>query len=122
MGIINGVLKVKERRQSEKVANVNFLITSGAIYSLVQGKILDKLDIEPYKEMSFSLAAGTTLKRRVCSDYFGFEGESGAAPVGYGAEGDEPLLRATTLASLRLVLNVFTKIPHSIRMLMCKLE
>jgi clan AA aspartic protease len=122
MGITNAILKVKEHRKSEKVAEVNFLIDSGAVYSLVTGKILDQLDIEPYKEMTFSLADGTTLKRKVCSAYFEFEGEGGPAPVVYGEGGDELLLGATTLGSLGLVLNPFTRTLHPMRMLMAKLN
>ena len=122
MGITSAILKVKEHRKSEKTAEVNFLIDSGAVYSLVPGKVLDALDIEPYKEMSFSLADGTTLKRKVCSAYFEYEGESGPAPVVYGEEGDEPLLGATTLESLGLVLNPFTRTLHPMRMLMAKLN
>ena len=120
MGITNAILRVKEHRKSEKVAEVNFLVDSGAVYSLVPGKILDQLDIEPYKEMSFSLADGTTLQRKVCSAYFEFEGEGGPAPVIYGEEGDEPLLGATTLESFGLVLNPFTRSLHPMRMLMAK--
>ncbi|MCW3093852.1 MAG: hypothetical protein JWP81_4921 [Ferruginibacter sp.] len=122
MGITNAILKVKEHRKSEKVAEVNFLIDSGAVYSLVPGKILDELAIEPYKEMSFSLADGSTLKRKVCSAYFEYEGEGGPAPVLYGEEGDEPLLGATTLESLGLVLNPFTRTLHPMRMLLAKLK
>ena len=118
MGITNAILKVKEHRKSEKIAEVNFLIDSGVIYSLVPGKILDELDIDPYKEMIFSLADGTSIKRRVCSAYFEFKGEGGPAPVIYGEEGDEPLLGVTTLESLGLVLNPFTRTLHPMRMLM----
>ena len=122
MGITNAILKVKEHRKSEKTAEVNFLVDSGAIYSLVPGKILDALEIEPYKEMGFSLADGSVLKRRVCSAYFELDGEGGPAPVVYGEEGDEPLLGATTLESLGLVLNPFTRTLHPMRMLMAKLK
>lgn len=122
MGITAAILNVREHRKSEKFAEVNFLVDSGAIYSLVPGKILDQLDIEPYREMSFSLADGSTLKRRVCSAYFEFEGEGGPAPVIYGEEGDEPLLGATTLESLGLVLNPFTRTLHPMRMLMANLK
>ena len=117
MGITNAILKVKEHLKSTKVAEVNFLIDSGAIYSLVPGKILDVLEIEPYKEMTFSLADGTKLIRKVCSAYFEYEGEGGPAPVVYGEEGDQPLLGATTLESLGLVLNPFTRTLHPMRML-----
>jgi len=122
MGITNAILKVKEHRKSEKFAEVNFLIDSGAVYSLVPGKILDQLDIEPYREMIFSMADGTSIKRRVCSAYFEFQGEGGPAPVVYGEEGDEPLLGATTLESLGLVLNPFSRTLHPMRMLMNKLN
>ena len=122
MGITNAILKVKEHRKSEKIAAVNFLVDSGAIYSLVPGAILDELEIEPYREMSFSLADGTVLKRRVCSAYFEFGGEGGPAPVVYGEPGDEPLLGATTLESLGLVLNPFTRTLHPMRMLMANLK
>ena len=122
MGITNAILKVREHRKSEKIAEVNFLVDSGAVYSLVPGAILDELEIEPYKEMSFSLADGTVLKRKVCSAYFEFGGEGGPAPVVYGEPGDEPLLGATTLESLGLVLNPFTRTLHPMRMLMANLK
>ncbi len=122
MGITNVILTVKEHRKSEKSAEINFLVDSGAVYSLVPGFILDKLEIEPYREMSFSLADGTVLNRKVCSAYFIFEGEGGPAPVVYGEPGDEPLLGATTLESLGLILNPFTRTLHPMRMLMAKLN
>ncbi len=122
MGITNAILKVREHRKSTKFAEVEFLVDSGAVYSLVPGKILDQLEIEPYREMSFSLADGTSVKRRVCSAYFEFEGEGGPAPVIYGEEGDTALLGATTLESLGLVLNPFTRTLHPMRMLMAGLR
>ncbi len=118
MGITTAILRVKEHRKSEKTAELSFLVDSGAVYSLVPGKILDELDIEPYREMSFALADGTSIKRKICSAYFEFNGEGGPAPVVYGEEGDEPLLGSTTLESLGLVLNPFTRTLHPMRMLM----
>jgi clan AA aspartic protease len=121
MGITNAILTVKEHRKSEKEMQVNFLVDSGAVYSLVPGKILDELEIEPHRTMIFSLADGTKLERRVCSAYFEFEGEGGPAPVVYGEPGDEAQLGATTLESLGLVLNPFTRTLHPMRMLMAKM-
>lgn len=118
MGITTAILTVREHRKSEKNTEVEFLVDSGAVYSLVPGKILDELGIEPYREVSFSLADGTTIKRKVASAYFEFEGEGGPAPVVYGEEGDQPLLGATTLESIGLVLNPFTRTLHPMRMLM----
>ncbi|HSZ85514.1 MAG TPA: hypothetical protein VK787_05755 [Puia sp.] len=72
--------------------------------------------------MSFSLADGTTVKRKISSAYFEFEGEGGPAPLVYGEEGDTPLLGAITLESIGLKLNPFTRTLHPMRMLMAKLK
>ncbi len=118
MGITTVILRVKEHRKAEKFADVEFIVDSGAIYSLVPGKILDELGIEPYKEVSFSLADGTIIKRRVGDAYFEYKNDGGAASVIYGEEGDDPLLGATTLEALGLVLNPFTRTLHPMRMLL----
>lgn len=122
MGITTAILKVREHRKAEKFAEVEFLVDSGAVYSLVPGKILDELEIEPYREVSFSLADRSTVKRRVASAYFEYDGEGGPAPVVYGEEGDTALLGATTLESIGLVLNPFTRTLHPMRMLMAGLN
>ena len=122
MGITTAILRVREHRKSEKFADVEFFVDSGAVYSVVPGKVLDSLDIEPYEEMSFALADGTSIKRRISSAYFEFEGEGGPAPVVYGEEGDAALLGATTLESIGLVLNPFTRTMHPMRMLMAALK
>ena len=81
MGITTAILTVREHRKSEKALDVEFLVDSGAVYSLVPGKILDELGIDPYKEMSFSLAAGTSIKRRMSSAYFEYIPEKRPALV-----------------------------------------
>jgi clan AA aspartic protease len=122
MGITAVLLRVREHRKAEKFADVDFLVDSGANYSVVPGKILDEFGIEPYREMSFSLADGTMLKRKLSSAYFEFQGEGGPAPVVYGEEGDCPLLGATTLESIGIVLNPFTRTLHPVQLLMAGLS
>lgn len=118
MGITTAILRVREHRKSKKFADVKFMVDSGAVYSLVPGKVLDKIGIEPYKEMSFSLADGTTIKRKISTAYFEYKEEGGGAQVIYGEKGDTPLLGATTLEALGLVLNPFTRTLHPMRMLL----
>ncbi len=55
MGITVKRLLFKEHRKSEKLAEIDFLIDSGAVYSLVPGKIMDDLGIETYRTIDFSL-------------------------------------------------------------------
>ncbi len=117
MGITTAILRVREHCKSIQFVDVEFLIDSGAVYSLVPGKILDEIGVEPYKERSFSLADGKSIKRKISSAYFELQGEGGPAPVVYGEEGDTALLGATTLESIGLVLNPFTRTLHSMILL-----
>ena len=72
--------------------------------------------------MTFSLADGSKLERKVCSACFEYEGEGGPAPVVYGEIGDEPLLGATTLASFGMVLHPFSRTLRPMRMRMARLN
>jgi predicted aspartyl protease len=109
MGLTTQKLLVKENRRSRRKRAVNFLIDSCAVYSLVPEPTLRKLGIRPYREVDFALADGTTITRRVGDAYFEYRGEGGAAPVIFGERGDEPLLGATTLESIGLVLDPFKR-------------
>jgi clan AA aspartic protease len=118
MGLTRQKFTVKSSRKGRKSIEVNFLIDSGAIYSLVPAKALKSLGIAPYKELEFTLADGTTMTRKIGDAYFEYRGEGGAAPVIFGEGGDEPLLGATTLESVGLVLNPFRRELHPMRLVM----
>ena len=90
-------------------------MNSGDVCSLVPGKILNEIGVEIQKEMSFLLEDGTSIKKRISSAYFEFEGEGGPALVVYGEEKDTVLLGATTLLSIGLDLCPFYKTLHLIR-------
>jgi clan AA aspartic protease len=109
MALTVQVLTVRPSRQSKRRAEVAFLVDSGAVYSLVPADILRKLGLRPYREVMFSLADGRTITRKVGDAYFEIDGHRGPAPVIFGEEGDEPLLGATTLESLGLVLDPFKR-------------
>ena len=118
MALTNQKLLVKESRRARRRAAVNFLIDSGAVYSLVPSVTLRKLGIRPYRKVDFSLADGTIVTRRVGDAYFELQGEGGAAPVIFGEKGDEPLLGATTLESIGLILDPFKRRLIPMRMLL----
>src|SRR5437867_12695096 len=120
MGLTNQKLLVKESRRARRRAAVNLLIDSGAVYSLVPSVTLRKLGIRPYRKVDFSLADGTIVTRRVGDAYFELQGEGGAAPVIFGEKGDEPLLGATTLESIGLILDPFKRRLIPMRMLLAR--
>jgi clan AA aspartic protease len=107
MGLTHQRMTVKASRNGRKAIDVDFLIDSGAVYSLVPKRRLKSIGIKPYKTLDFTLADGSVVTREVGDAYFEYRGDGGAAPVIFGEEGDQPLLGVTTLESLGLILNPF---------------
>jgi predicted aspartyl protease len=65
MALTVQVLTVRPSRTSKRKAEVAFLLDSGAVYSLVPADILRKLGLRPYRQVTFSLADGRTVRRKV---------------------------------------------------------
>ena len=118
MGLTIKKFTVKASYQSPEKIEVDFMLDSGAVFSLVPKGELEKLGIAPYKKMDFFLADGTKITRQVGDAYFEYGGEGGAAPIVFGEEGDEPLLGATALESCGLVLNPYRRELYPMRMAM----
>jgi len=100
---------VKKSHEAKRSETVSFLVDSGAVYSVVQGSILQRLRIRPYRTRVFSLADGQSIERRIGDAYFEYKGVGGAAPVVFGEPGDANLLGVTTLEALELVLDPFKR-------------
>jgi aspartyl protease family protein len=83
---------------------VEFLIDSGAIYSVVPTAILKRLGIKPLTEETFRLANGKIVRRKGVA-LFKYDGRIGGADVIFGQKGDSVLLGALTLEALGLSLD-----------------
>jgi predicted aspartyl protease len=84
---------------------LEFLVDSGAIYSVVPKEILEELRIEPITEQEFRLADGTKIKRKRGGAFFQYKEYVGISDVIFGEPGDHTLLGAFTLESLGLALD-----------------
>lgn len=84
---------------------LEFLIDSGAIYSVAPAKTLKRLGIKPLTEQEFRLADGSKIKRKKGIALFKYKEHIGGADVIFGEEGDSLLLGAFTLEALGLGLN-----------------
>ena len=82
-----------------------FLIDSGAVYSVVQGSVLEDLGIEPHSHRTFTLANGDQIERPLGDALFRYNEHRGAAPVIFGEPGDSSLLGVVTLKALGYVLD-----------------
>ena len=70
MGPTTQRLIVKESHRARRKAAVDFLIDSGAVYSLVPAATLASLGIRPHRRVDFTLADGRKITRQVGDAYF----------------------------------------------------
>jgi len=105
MGLTVLEVEVGNPADPEVTEKIEFLIDSGAIYSVVPTPILQNLGIEPLGEQEFRLADGSKIVRKKGIALFKYGDQRGGADVIFGEEGDSNLLGAFTLEALGLVLD-----------------
>jgi clan AA aspartic protease len=105
MGLTVLEVEIANPAQPEVTKSVEFLIDSGAIYSVVPAKILEDLGIKPLTEQSFRLADGSKITRKKGGAVFKYGHHIGVADVIFGEENDSLLLGAFTLEALGLALD-----------------
>jgi predicted aspartyl protease len=105
MGLTVLEIEVGNPANPEVTEKVEFLIDSGAIYSVVPSATLARLGITPLTTQEFRLADGTTIHRRKGAALFKCGDRIGGADVIFGEEGDYNLLGAFTLTALGLSLD-----------------
>lgn len=97
-------VKVINPEQPKKSEECEFLVDSGAVYSVVPQNILKKLGIKPTSTEEFILANGEVIKKPLGNAYFEYDGKIRAAPVVFGDKGVF-LLGATTIEALGMILD-----------------
>jgi aspartyl protease family protein len=109
MGLTFVRVRVGNPANGHRVESVDCLVDSGAVYSLIPGRILRKLGIKPHSKREFVLADGQVIRRRLATATFEYENRRGDSMVIVGEPGDDPLLGAATLEGFGLVLDPFRR-------------
>jgi len=122
MGLTVLEIEVGNPANPEVTEKVDFLIDSGAIYSVVPTPILEKLGIKPLAEEEFRLANGTKVTRKKGIALFKYGERVGGADVIFGEEGDLNLLGAFTLEALGLILDPLKRELKPLPMLLATLR
>ena len=107
MTYING--KVSRSEGRSRPVDVEFIVDSGAIFSVLPESVWQRLRLEGRREAHFTLADGTTITRPVSRCIFEIAGVSDVSPVVLGGPRDAPLLGMVTLETLGLMLNPLTR-------------
>lgn len=104
MGITFLKIKVVNPEHPKRAKECEFLVDSGAVYSVVPADILKGLGIRPTSFQEFILANGEVIKKPVGNAYFEYQNKLRAAPVVFGDK-EVYLLGATTLEALGMILD-----------------
>ena len=105
MGLTHLEIEVGNPANPEVTEALDFLIDSGAIYSVVPSAVLDRLGIKPLTEQEFRLADGSKIVRKKGVAIFKYGTRIGGADVIFGEEGDSLLLGAFSLEALGLAVD-----------------
>ena len=105
MGLTVLEVEVGNPADPEITEKLEFLIDSGAIYSVVPAPVLERLGVKPLTEEEFRLADGSRIRRMKGIALFRYGERVGGADVIFGEEGDSLLLGAFTLEALGLALD-----------------
>jgi aspartyl protease family protein len=97
---------------------VNFLVDSGAKYSLLPPDDWRAIELTPRRRLTFVLADGTQIERDVSECYIQLTQGEGHTPVILGEAGDEALLGVVTLEILGFVLHPFNRTLQPARLLL----
>ncbi len=104
MGITFLKVRVLNPAKPKRKREFEFLVDSGAVYSVIPAAVLEGMGMKPTSSQEFILANGEVLTSPVGNAYFELRGTPRAAPVVFGRPGVF-LLGATTLEALGLILD-----------------
>lgn len=95
--------------KGKKATEVEFLVDSGATYTLLPRRVWKRLNLKPLDELRFSLADSSVVRRKLSEVWLEYNGRGRTVQVILGEAHDAALLGSLTLEALGLVLNPFTR-------------
>jgi predicted aspartyl protease len=109
-------------RRDVAAVDLELLVDTGAIYSVVPASVLEGLDIVALEVETFGLADGTKRSYPVGEAFFDLGGRRATSKVVFGPEDITPLLGALTLESMGLMVNPVTRELLPMRLLLARVD
>jgi predicted aspartyl protease len=98
-------MRIRKSKTARRFAEEEFLVDSGAAFTVAPGAVLRRLGIQPDEDVDLFLADGGKITRKVGEAYFELGEKRATSRVIFGEEGDSNLLGALTLEAFGLVLD-----------------
>ena len=109
MGITLIPVRISNPRHSQLAVELEFLVDTGAIYSVIPYPTARKLRLTKLEREEFTLADGTHRSYDIGEVFFELDRRRGTSKVIFGPPDVTPLLGALTLESLGLMVNPVTR-------------
>ena len=105
MGLTSEKVRVSNPAARRRGIEVDLLLDSGALYSVVPAPLLRGIGIRPHATEPFELADGRRVRRQVGTAFFEIGARQGASTVIFGRLHDSCLLGVLALESVGLMLD-----------------
>jgi len=121
MGLINIQLTIKNPKDERRSIKKEFLVDSGANYTVLPERDWKKLKLKPEWKQKFSLADGRVVIRKIGNALVEFKNRKSATPVVLGKKGDYYLAGAITLEALGLSFDPFQRKIYQSKLMLANL-
>ena len=118
MGMTEVKLTIKNPYNGKKGITGDFLVDSGAAYTVVPAAMVAKLNLKPRFKREFTLADGKKVTRQIGDAVIQFGNEEIATPIILGQKDDSPLLGVLTLETFGLALDPFRRKLYKAKMML----
>lgn len=105
MGLTHIDVVVANPAKPKRAVRVEFLVDSGAVYSVMPARVLRQLGIKPHSKRTFILADGSHITRPMGDALFFLDKQRATSPVIFGQKGDSVLLGSVSLEALGFILD-----------------
>ena len=102
MGLTNVKVKVMNPANLDQFVEIEVLVDTGALYSVIPRSLLEKLQVKPRWRKLFTLANGEKIERDVGGVVFQWNEYGGYSPIVFGETKDKPLLGTFSLEAMGL--------------------
>lgn len=118
MGITTILATVTSLADPKKTVSGKFLVDTGAAYTVIPYSFIKKLDLKPEKTQEFSLADGTSVKRKLSYAMVEIDGDRAPSTVVLGEKDDSPLIGVLTLENMGLMVDPFKRKLRPMRLML----
>ena len=115
MAVTYLTVKVANPKNEKKFLKRRLLVDSGAVYSVLPKRELNKLGIQPDGRQKFVLANNEEIEKEVGEARFIWNGYARTTPVVFGDEGVY-LLGAVTLETMGVIINPINRTIEPLKM------